>query len=429
MVARDDADRLASALMAPPLRKNRDFVLLWSGLAVSVLGSRISQIGYPLIALSLTQSPAQAGLVGFAGTLPYLLFQLPAGIVVDRVDRRRLMLLADLVRATALASVVVAYRQDALGIVQLLLVAFVEGTFFVFFNLGERAAVRFVVPPQQLPTAIAQSEARNRAAILAGRAIGGFLFELSRVAPFAADALSYIASIVCLLLIRSTFGEQREEADRSLRRAWAEVVEGLRWLGGHAFLRASAVLVAGLNFVSTALLLVLVVLAKRHGASPAGIGAILAAGGIGGLIASVLSRSIQRRVPAKLVVVATPWVWFALLTPSAFANTSFELGALYAGIAFMSPPWNVVVNAYQLALVPDRLLGRVASAGFMAAYGAQPLGSLAAGLLLSTLGGRDATLVIAAFTLTLGLAALASAGIRSAPTLEEAQTSLSPAPS
>lgn len=308
--------------MTVPLRRNRDFLLLWSGLAVSVAGSRISQVGYPLLVLALTHSPADAGVVGFLGTIPYLVLQLPAGVLVDRLNRRRLMIASDVIRGLAFGSVVITYLTGTLTLAQVMVVAFVEGSLFVVFNLGERAAVRFVVPPEQLPAALAQNEARNRAAILAGRPLGGLLFALGRVAPFLADALSYLASIVCLLLIRSDFGEERETS-RSTQSAWREVREGLAWLARHPFMRATALLVAGLNFVATALMLILIVAAKEHGASPAAIGAILGGAGVGGLIGSLLSPAIQRRVPAKLVVTATAWVWLAFWcrSPSSAAPT------------------------------------------------------------------------------------------------------------
>jgi predicted MFS family arabinose efflux permease len=405
--------------MTVPLRRNRDFMLLWSGLVISVAGSRISQVGYPLLVLALTHSPTDAGVVGFLGTIPYLVFQLPAGVLVDRLNRRHLMLASDVIRGLALASVVVTSLTGALTLAQLMAVAFVEGTMFVVFNLGERAAVRFVVPAEQLPAALAQNEARNRAAMLAGRPIGGLLFGVGRALPFLADALSYVASLVTLLLIRSDFGDERD-AQANVRSAWPEIREGLAWLARHPFMRAASLLVAGLNFVSAGLMLILIVAAKDHGASSAAVGGILAGSGVGGLVGSLLSPAIQRRTPAKVVVTATAWVWLALLVPIAFVTSPYALGTLYAGIAFMSPPWNVVINAYQLVLIPDRLLGRVASAGFMAAYGAQPLGSLAAGLLLSAVGAKGATLGIAGVTLALALAGSASAAIRGAPTLEGA---------
>ena len=137
-----------------PLRRNREFVLLWTGLVVSTLGSRVSATAYPLLVLALTGSPADAGLAGFLATLPYLVFQLPAGAVVDRVDRRRLMIVCDAGRAAALASLVAALATGRLALAQVMVVAFLEGTLFVVFNLAETAAVQQVVPSEQLPAAL-----------------------------------------------------------------------------------------------------------------------------------------------------------------------------------------------------------------------------------------------------------------------------------
>ena len=176
-------------MSTPPLRANRDFQLLWAGQAVSVLGSRVSQIAYPLLVLAMTGSPATAGIVGFIGTLPYILFQLPAGALMDRVDRRRWMIACDVNCLLALGSVPLAAYLGALTIVQLTVVAFIEGTMFVFFRLGEVSAIRIVVPSVHYPAALSQNEARLRAASLLGNPIGGFLFDVGKTVPFLADAL------------------------------------------------------------------------------------------------------------------------------------------------------------------------------------------------------------------------------------------------
>ena len=166
--------------MVGPLRANRDFQLLWVGQAVSVLGSRVSAIAYPLLVLALTGSPALTGLVGFVGSLPYIVFQLPAGAVADRLDRRRLMIACDVGRAAALASIPAALALGRLTVGLVAAAAFVEGTLFVFFRLGEVAAIRAVVRPDQYTQALSQNEGRVRAATLLGQPIGGFLFALVR---------------------------------------------------------------------------------------------------------------------------------------------------------------------------------------------------------------------------------------------------------
>lgn len=398
-----------------PLRRNRDFLLLWSGLVVSTLGSRISATAYPLLVLALTGSPANAGLVGFFATLPYLLVQLPAGAFVDRVDRKRLMIACDVGRATALASLVVALWLGELGLPQIALVAFIEGTLFVLFNLAETAAVRQVVPVEQLPQALGQNEARNRAAAMAGSPLGGFLFALGRAVPFLVDALSYVASIVTLLLIRKPFQAERRKQER--RHLLREIFEGIAWLWRQPFLRAASVLVAGSNFLFQALVLVLIVIATDNGASSAVIGVMLAGAGIGGVLGALAAPWLQRRISGRLVVIGANWVWAVLVAPVAFIDNPYVLGILFAGMAFVGPAWNVVIGAYQLTLTPEHLLGRVASAELLVAYGAIPLGSLVAGLLLEGIGTTWAAIAIAGFMLVLAVLATASPAVRGAGSL------------
>ncbi len=169
-------------------------MLLLGGQVVSTVGTRVSAIAFPLLVLAQTRSPAKAGVVGFAQTLPYLLFFLPAGALVDRWDRKRVMLVADAGRALAFASLPVALALDRLTFAQIVAVAFLEGSLFVFFMLSESAALPQVVPAEQIPAAIASNQARVQGADLAGQPLGGFLFGVSRMLPFVADAVSYALS-------------------------------------------------------------------------------------------------------------------------------------------------------------------------------------------------------------------------------------------
>ena len=388
-------------------------------MAVSVLGSRISTVAYPLLVLALTGSPGLAGLVGFLATLPYLVLQLPAGALVDRWNRKRLMIVCDVVRALALASIAFALWADALGIAQVMLVAFVEGACYVFYNLAQSAAVRHVVPPAQLAAALGRNEARERGAYMLGFPLGGILFGVGRAVPFLVDALSYAASIVTLLLIRKDFqGELRPQ--RATRMA-SEVKEGIVWLWNQPFLRATAFLVAASNLLFAALVLVLIVLARDGGASAGLIGVMLAGAGVGGVAGSLLAPRLERRLSMKRIVIGANWVWALLLPLMLVAPGPLALGGIFAAMAFVGPVWNVAIGAYQLTITPDRLLGRVTSAETLLAYGAIPLGSLAAGLLLEAAGARGAIVALAAGMLLVAVAATASAGIRSAPSLAEAR--------
>src|SRR5580700_10144996 len=186
-----------------PLRRNRDFQLLWGGQAVSLLGSQTSKIAYPLLVLAMTGSPAKAGIAGFAAMLGYLLFPLPAGGLADRHDRKRIMIACDAIRLIAVGSIAIAGWAAHITYVQVLVAGFVEGTASVFFGVAQRAALPMLVAPSQRSAAVGQNEARQNAAQLAGPALGGTLFGLSRAAPFAADAVSYLASLVTLPFIKA----------------------------------------------------------------------------------------------------------------------------------------------------------------------------------------------------------------------------------
>jgi MFS family permease len=407
--------------MAEPLRRNRDWMLLWSGQLVSSLGSAITTVAFPLLVLGISGSPARAGLVGFAGTLPFLLFQLPAGGLADRRDRRRIMLAADIVRAVALGSIAAAYAVGALTVAQIALVAFVEGAMFVLFGAAEGAALPHVVAPEQIPTALAHNEARTRGATLVGQSLGGVLYGLGAAVPFAADAVSYVASVVSLACIRRPLQGPRGSVETrpSLHR---EIAEGLRWLWRQPFLRAAALLVAGSNFVFQALVLVVIVLAQERGASSALIGVVMGMLGAGGLLGAVLAPAVNRRIPARRVVVGVNWIWALLLPAIALVPWPLAIGGVIAAMAFVGPIWNVVIGAYLLALTPDELRGRVRGVTGLIGWGPIPLGSLIGGALLQWLGATATTFVFAATMLAIAAAASVSPAVRRAPRLEEALT-------
>jgi MFS family permease len=373
-------------------------------------------VAYPLLVLAETHSPAKAGIVGFAQTLPYMLFYLPAGALVDRWDRKRTMIVADAGRTLALGSLAIALALDAFTFAQVVAVAFVEGTLFVFFSLSESAALPQVVAKEQLPTAVAQNQARIQGADLVGQPLGGAFFGISKQLPFAADAISYTVSFVSLLFIRTKFQEERPRSVTKLR---AEMLEGVRWLWGQPFLRAGVLLVAGSNFAFSAMILALIVRAKSLGASSATVGIMLAFLGGGAIVGSLVAPWVQRRVHAKVVMIGSFWVWALGAFVSAFVESPYALGAIWAVGGIFGPIFNVAFSTYRYALVPDRLLARVGSAALVVAWGAIPLGQLTAGFLLERIGSVDTILLVAAASAAVGLTASVSRTIRTAPRAEE----------
>ncbi len=274
-----------------PLRRNREFLLLWSGQTVSELGSQISLVAYPLLVLAVTGSAAKAGIVGFARNVPIAVFALPAGMLADRVNRRYLMVAADGIRAFALASIPIAAAFGGVPFGLIVLVALVDGAGFVISYVTERGVLRQLVAPDQLGQAVARNESRLFGAMLAGPPLGGVLFGLARTIPFLTDALSYAASTVSKLLIRSDFQELRGDE------ALGDSREGLRWVWQRPFFRTCMLVFAGSNPLFIGLYLLIVVLAKRHGATPALVGVMLAIAAVGGLVGALLAPRLQSGCP------------------------------------------------------------------------------------------------------------------------------------
>nr|BFD89289.1 MFS transporter [Kitasatospora sp. Xyl93] len=425
----------------PPLHRNRDFVLLWTGSALSMLGSTGATVAYPLLVLAVTGSAADAGLAGFTALLPLLLFPVPAGALVDRVDRRRLMIWCDVVRGAGALSIVLALALDRLTLAQILLVGFVEGTLTVCHELASHVAVPHLVSKRRLTEALSRNEARERAAITLGTPLGGALFGVARALPFLLDAVSYAVSVVTLLLIRKDFqsapGTAKEAAAAADTGAdadagppakpLAELAAGFAWLWRRPFLRTAALAVAGSNLLFRALFLVVVVLADERGASPTGIGVLLGVAGAGGVLGSTAAAWCRRRLPLPAVVIGANWAWAALAVGLVLADDLWLTGALYALMWFVGPIWNVAVATQQLSTTPDHLQGRVSGASSVLSGGALPLGSLAGGLLLQWYGTGTALTALAVWMVLLAAAVTLSKAVRRGPAAPDDPAASDPA--
>ena len=398
-----------------PLRKNRDFVLLQTGQALSTLGSSASQIAYPLLVLALTHSPAKAGVVGFAAFAPYVAFGLLAGVAADRWNRKHVMIAMDAVRVLGMTSVVVALALDRLTFAQIAIVALVEGSAFVFFNIAEVGALRSVVPARQLPDAAAAEQARMSLVTLGGPPLGGALFGFGRSLPFLFDALSYTFSIVSLLAMRTPFQEARERDTAPLR---TQIREGISWLWRQPYLRTSALIFGGNNFVWQGVILLFVVVARRHGLSGGVIGALIAGFGACSLLGSLTAPRAARLLPVRGIMLLSQWLTglfvLYLVWPSPYVVVASLLPA-----GFVVPWMNAVIIGYRTAVTPDHLIGRVSSVARNLAFIGMPLGPLVAGLLLDGYGTRATVVVLASLAAALAVWSTLSPSIRNAPSLAE----------
>jgi predicted MFS family arabinose efflux permease len=330
---------------------------------------------------------------------------------------------ADGARAVAFASLVVALALDRVVLVHILAVAFVEGSFFVFFRLAESAALPQVVPKEQLPTAVAQNQARDQGAELAGAPLGGLLFGFDRLLPFLFDAVSYAIGFATLLFIRPALQEDRPPRKTRVRE---EVVEGFHWAWHHPFIRAIVILVGGSNFAFNALFLVLIVRAKDLGASAALVGAMFAFLGAGAILGALLAPFVARRVPAKFVIIGSLWLWAAYPLVLVTLPNVLAIGLVAGIVNITGPIFNVVLSAYRYALVPDRLLGRVGSFILLVAWGTIPLGAISAGFLLEAFGAVTSMLLLAGVSFAVAVGATLTRTVRSVPPVEELRAQTMP---
>ena len=402
-------------MASTPLRHNREFLLLWSGQAISQLGSQVSLVAYPLLVLAVTGSPAKAGLVAFARNFPIAALALPAGWLADRVNRRRLMVATDGVRALAMASIPVAAAAGRVPYALILVVAANDGTGFVITYVSERGALRQLVAPDQLSEAVARNESRTFGAMLGGPPLGGLLFGIGRVVPFVADATSYAVSTITKLLISSEFQEARAEGD-----GVGDAREGLRWLWQRPFLRNCMLLFAGSNPIFTGLYLLIVVVAKHHGASPALVGLMLGIAAAGGLLGALLAPAFQRRLSARVALVGESWVLALSIPLLLIVHEALLIGAIIAAAELITPVTNSFVVGFRVALAPDRLQGRVQAASTLISFSAGWLGPVVVGFLLQGAGESATILVLTGWALALALAATGSRTLREPPRLEAA---------
>jgi MFS family permease len=401
-----------------PLRRNRDFMVLWVGQVVSTVGMRASALAYPLLVLALTHSPLKAGLAGSAQSVPFLLLYLPAGALVDRWDRKRVMLSSDGARAVLAASIVVTLALGQLTFPQIILVVFLDGSCFAFFQLAESAALPHIVPRNQLPTAWAQNQARELGAELAGQPLGGALFAVSHLLPFAADGISYVLSFISLLFVRPRLQHRR---DRPRRNLFAEVAEGMTWLWHQPLLRIMVMLVGATNLVLNALPLAMIVRARQLGAGPGLIGVLLGLSGAAGIAGAIVAPWLQRRLRARLIIMGSLWGWAVTTVVLAWMPTPLALGATVAVGALAGPAFNVVLGSYRYALAPDRLQARTVSSARLISWGTIPLASLLAGGLMQGTGTRQTLVILGAIMVVVASAATAHRIVRNAPQVADLQ--------
>ncbi|HSW03195.1 MFS transporter [Aquabacterium sp.] len=405
----------------PPLWRQREYMLLWTAQIVSTTGSYAAGVIYPLLVLAITHSPATVGLVSALRITPYLMLSLPVGALIDRWNRRRVMLVCDVGRVIVVGSLAVAWLFDALAMPQIYVVAIVEGTLMVFFNIAETAALPRVVAHAQLPQAAAQNQVGFAGAAIAGPALGTWLFgSLGRGLPFALNAIGFAVSALLIWRLRTPFDPAPARSALNMR---ADIAEGLRWLWRERLVRDMSMLTGVANCIASAMPLLLIVLAQRQGASEAQIGLIFSAAGVGGVLGALVGGQVRQYLSFGQVIIGTLVLQAVLFPLLGVAGSALGIGLVYGLMQFFAPIYNVVQFSHRIAMIPDGLQGRVNSSFRLIAHGLNPVGSALCGYTIEHAGLFWALALFVLMQAGIALAAALDPAVRQAQPLRHAPTS------
>lgn len=353
---------------------------------MSALGSGLATVAAPLYVASRTDDPLLVSAGSAVAWLPWLLFALPGGVLVDRVDRRRLMVLIDWVRVAVLAVLAAAMIFDRAGILLLYAVLFVVNTGEVVFRAAAQAVVPAVVPRSRLERANGWLGGGTQVMqnLVAGP-LGGFLFLVAAAIPFALNAGTYALSAVLVGLLAGTYrGAVAPGARRSVR---AEVAEGFRWLLSQRLLRTMTLLIGLLNVTLTAAIAVLVLLATdRLGLGSVGYGALFTCMAVGGLLGAAVGDRLVATITATWTVRVGLLIEAGLHLALAASRSAAVVGVALFAFGVHSSLWNMVANSLRQRLTPPALLGRVGSTNLFLAAGGNCVGALLGGVVADRFG-------------------------------------------
>ncbi len=363
----------------------RSFWTLWSASAVSTFGDGLRYVAFPLLAAGLTTDPRAVAVLFVAGYLPWPLFGLLGGAVVDRKDRRALMWMTDTARAVAVGAFTAVLVTSATTILSLAVLSFLLGAAETLFDNAASAIVPQLVAPARLERAnswLIGVQTLN--STLIGAPIGALLYGVARYLPTAADAVSFAAAAA---VVWSLPGQYRPTSSTSRTSLGADIGAGLRWLSRHRFLRTACLLLIVINATLGAGEAVLVLYARSTlGLSDLGYTALFVTLAVGAILGTVIAPAIRRRVNLRPVVVsAAVGQAAAMLAAGCTTNLAIAIAAM-AIIGASNAAWNVVTVSYRQAAVPTELLGRVTSSYRVIALSAMPLGAAAGGITAHTWG-------------------------------------------
>lgn len=386
------------------------FLLYWTSATCSYLGDGVRVTALPLLAASLSSSPSQVAAVSAAASLPWLVFGLPAGVLVDRVARAPLMTLLQTVRGVAGALAVAGVLTGRIGIVALVVLAALLGACEVIFDLASQALLPELVAAGSLQWANGRLVSAEVTAFeFVGPLLGGVLFEVTAALPFAVDAATFFASglLLAMMLRAATPRAAAQPFDTAREPGAGQMLDGLRWFARSPLLRTLTLLTTSINLGAGGFYAVLVLFARDELAlGPAGYGVLIAVSALGSLAAGSVAEKVGSGRARQSVC-----LWIAPVVALCFGLVAAIPDRLVVGGAMVTfglvvSLFNIVTVSLRQAITPRDMLGRVLSVHRVVCWGALPVGAVIAGAVASGPGLRWAVAACAAAVVVSWLATL-----------------------
>jgi MFS family permease len=364
-----------------------DFKKFWVGQTISNLGSSFTQWAVPLLVYQLTHSAVSLGVATAATFLPYLLFGLPIGAWMDRVDRKRAMIALDWLNGLVILSIPLVAQFGHLNVWWIYGVTFIQSTVAIAFAAGEFAAIPSLVSTDDLVTANGRIQATYSAAQVVGPLLAGALISfLPLTWVLAFDAGSFALSAVSLSLVRASFNAQSHEP-REATTILYDIREGLRYVFSHPVLRNISLMMALINFVGATTFAELVLFAdQRLDAHGAKVGGLFAAGAVGVVVTGLLAGRLRKRFSFTALAMTSLMLMGLCITIFAGVRSYWIALPLWAAAGGLGILFNINTGSLRQAIVPNQLLGRVMSIAAVLAWSAIPAGALVGGWVISATG-------------------------------------------
>lgn len=383
------------------LWRDRAFVLFWLARITSITGSTITAVVLPLLVFQLTDSALQTALLASLQVVPYFVFGLLAGALADRVNRRRMMVVCDILNAALLASIPLAAAVDLLTLPHIYAVALLSASAFVWFDAANFGALPMLVGRERIVAANSAIWSASTVVSIVGPALGAALATMIGAANvLSLDALSYVISAILLLLVPRALNAATtpdQAAGAVLGRIVPDIRAGLHFLWNHRLVRTMTLLGFGNSLTGGAVVGLLVVYAVRGlglAQNDVRIGWLFTAGAIGALVVSLILPRLTAWMPVGRITLIGMWASVGLLV--GLALTPMFWAALAAYALWEATYTLVIINAISLRQIvtPDDLQSRVNTAARMIAWGGQPFGAAAGGVLAELLPVRTALLLM-----------------------------------